>query len=232
MSLKLILTIVCASTLATQAVLLAEGHGTKSRPHAAKRVAKPKADCIHERKEHVKKSDPGVNARQEHQKDRIKQGIRSGQLTKEEAQQLKETQKEIRQEEKEYKSDGTLTKEERKDLHQDLNAASKEIYQEKHDAETQPGVTPAEPKPLGTKDPGVNQRQENQEDRIQQGVRSGELTKRETFTLAQKEKRLAHLEKRLKKDGSLTAAERTRLHKELNELSAEIYKQKHDAQDR
>lgn len=79
--------------------------------------------------------DPGVNARQHVQRDRIGQGVRSGELTKDEAKQLATEQRTIRQEERAYKSDGKLTKDERKDLHQDLNAASKDIYEQKHDAE-------------------------------------------------------------------------------------------------
>ena len=79
--------------------------------------------------------DPGVNRRQHRQKDRIKQGVRSGELTKEEAKSLRGEQKAIRQKEKAFKSDGQLTKDERKDLHQDLNQASKRIHEEKHDEE-------------------------------------------------------------------------------------------------
>jgi hypothetical protein len=80
--------------------------------------------------------DPGVNHRQHHQRDRIAQGVRSGALTKDEAQGLRAEQRSIRQEERAYKADGALTRDERKDLHQDLNAASRNIYSEKHDAET------------------------------------------------------------------------------------------------
>ncbi len=79
--------------------------------------------------------DPGVNARQHRQHDRIGQGVRSGELTKAETKELATEQRAIRKEEREYKADGKLTKDERKDLHQDLNAASKNIYEEKHDAE-------------------------------------------------------------------------------------------------
>lgn len=82
--------------------------------------------------------DPGVNQRQHNQQDRIKQGVRSGQLTKEERKGLRSEQKAIRQEERAYKADGKLTKEERKDLHQDLNDLSKDIYQEKHDGDMRP----------------------------------------------------------------------------------------------
>lgn len=79
--------------------------------------------------------DPGVNARQHHQRDRIAQGVRSGELTKDEAKSLRAEQRAIRQEERQYKSDGVLTTDERKDLHQDLNAASRNIYNEKHDGQ-------------------------------------------------------------------------------------------------
>lgn len=80
--------------------------------------------------------DPGVNHRQLHQRQRIHQGAHSGQLTKDEAKTLAQQQKAIRQQERAYKSDGVLTHDERKDLHRELNQASKNIYNEKHDAET------------------------------------------------------------------------------------------------
>ncbi len=79
--------------------------------------------------------DPGVNARQHNQQHRVKDGVKSGELTKDEAQALREERKAIREKEQAYKADGKLTKDERKDLHQDLNDSSKHIYEEKHDAE-------------------------------------------------------------------------------------------------
>lgn len=82
--------------------------------------------------------DPGVNARQHRQGDRIKQGVRSGELTRDETRQLREERRNIRQEERAYKSDGKLTRDERKDLHQDLNDLSKDIYTEKHDDDKRP----------------------------------------------------------------------------------------------
>lgn len=77
-----------------------------------------------------------VDAREHRQHKRINQGVRSGQLTKEETKDLAAQQHEIRQEERQYRSDGKFTKEERKDVQQDMDKASKDIYQEKHDAET------------------------------------------------------------------------------------------------
>lgn len=80
--------------------------------------------------------DPGVNQRQHSQQHRIQQGVKSGELTKDEAKGLRVEQRSIRQEERQYKSDGILTKAERTDLRQDLNAASRTIYNEKHDSDT------------------------------------------------------------------------------------------------
>jgi hypothetical protein len=82
--------------------------------------------------------DPGVNARQHRQAERIRQGVRSGELTKSETQQLNQERRGIRQEERADKADGKLTAAERKDLHQDLNNLSKDIHTEKHDAEKRP----------------------------------------------------------------------------------------------
>lgn len=79
--------------------------------------------------------DPGVSARQFNQHHRIGQGVRSGELTRGEVKGLAGEQRAIRQEKRQYKSDGVLTRSERRDLHQDQNAASRSIYQEKHDAE-------------------------------------------------------------------------------------------------
>ena len=82
--------------------------------------------------------DPRVNEHQLRQHERIAQGVKSGELTHAEAKDLRGDQKGIRQEERQFKSDGKLTKNERQELHQDQGAASKEIYQEKHDAQERP----------------------------------------------------------------------------------------------
>ena len=88
-----------------------------------------------EHRAHMKNRDPRVNQHQSNQRDRIAQGVRSGELTRGETRQLAQEQRAIRQKERLYKSDGVLTRDERKDLHLDQKAASKDIYNEKHDAE-------------------------------------------------------------------------------------------------
>lgn len=66
---------------------------------------------------------------------RIAQGIRNGELTRGEAQSLRQERRAIHTEQHAYRADGKLDVAERKDLHQDLNQFSRDIYAEKHDAE-------------------------------------------------------------------------------------------------
>ncbi len=75
---------------------------------------------------------PGVRKRQVNQQRRIAQGVRSGELRKGEVKKLEHEQREINQEKKETKADGTVTAEERKDIHKEQNQASRHIYRAKH----------------------------------------------------------------------------------------------------
>ena len=80
----------------------------------------------------------GPSWRQHEQNHRIAQGVRSGQLTKEEAQGLRQGEKSVRAERKEFRSDGQFTQQERQKVRSDLNEQSQKIYQEKHDGDTAP----------------------------------------------------------------------------------------------
>lgn len=80
--------------------------------------------------------------------------------------------------------------------------------------------------------PRIDQRQARQEQRIDQGVASGELTKRETRRLDAQQDRIDRAENRAKADGTVTKAERRHLTKMQNHASHDIARQKHDAQAR
>jgi hypothetical protein len=77
----------------------------------------------------------------------------------------------------------------------------------------------------------INQRKENQQDRIANGVKSGELTPRETANLETKESALNKEEHNMRAadNGHLTAADRTKIDHQQNRLSQQIYNKKHDA---
>jgi len=73
-----------------------------------------------------------VKQKGKHERHRIAQGVKSGELTKAETVNLAKDQKEIRQEVKSAKADGVVTKAERKDIKQDQRQASRKIYRKKH----------------------------------------------------------------------------------------------------
>lgn len=171
--------------------------------------------------------DPRVNARQQNQHQRVKQGVQSGELTRRETGALAHEQRDIRQLERAYKSDGTLTRSERVDLHQEQNQASRHIYNQKHDAQDRPVATPP-----AVRDPVVNQRQANQTGRIVNGVKSGELTHDEAQDLRDGRRDIRQTEQEYKADGALTRDERIDLHQDLNQQSRDIYEAKHDEETR
>lgn len=75
----------------------------------------------------------GINARQQHQAQRIRQGSRSGELTAAEKDRLAADEAAIRAEERVYRRSGDgLDNRERRDLQKDLNRTSREIYRAKH----------------------------------------------------------------------------------------------------
>ncbi|HYM09274.1 MAG TPA: hypothetical protein VEU62_01005 [Bryobacterales bacterium] len=76
----------------------------------------------------------------------------------------------------------------------------------------------------------VRQRQENQQDRIVQGVKSGTLSPRETANLENKEAKLNHEIRDDREDhgGKLTPKEHRQVNRQQNRLSRQIYRKKHD----
>lgn len=78
--------------------------------------------------------------------------------------------------------------------------------------------------------PRVDARQAAQDQRIDQGQASGELTRRETRRLEAEQKGINKVEAAAKADGTVTAQERARLHRLQGKASRDIRRQKHDAQ--
>ena len=76
----------------------------------------------------------------------------------------------------------------------------------------------------------VNARETNQQRRIANGVRSGQLTPGETRRLERGEQRLQRNEKRdMAKDGGhLTKKDQAQLNREANRMSKRIYADKHN----
>jgi uncharacterized membrane protein YebE (DUF533 family) len=68
----------------------------------------------------------------------------------------------------------------------------------------------------------VNQRQRNQEQQIQQAWQSGRLTPREYRRLETRQQQIRMIEDRMRADGRLDPAEKTRLNQMLNESGRDI----------
>jgi hypothetical protein len=77
-------------------------------------------------------------------------------------------------------------------------------------------------------DPYVNAQQHRQHERIQQGVRSGQLTRSETRELANQQRSLRQQERGYKSDGVMTHNERQDMRQDQRGASQNVYTQKHD----
>jgi hypothetical protein len=93
--------------------------------------------------------------------------------------------------------------------------------------EAQPAAPTTDP---AKNPPTIQQRKQNQRQRIGEGVENGSLTAGEASKLEHKEAALNREQKQMKADGNLTPAERARLQRQQSKLSKQIYNQKHDAQ--
>jgi|HubBroStandDraft_4_1064222.scaffolds.fasta_scaffold483876_2 hypothetical protein len=77
----------------------------------------------------------------------------------------------------------------------------------------------------------IHQRKENQQDRIAQGVKSGQLTPRETANLENKEAAINQETRADRKanGGKLTQGEKAQINRQQNRTSRQIYRDKHNA---
>jgi hypothetical protein len=85
---------------------------------------------------------------------------------------------------------------------------------------------------ISSADAQIRQRAQNQHQRIRQGVKSGELTRRETRNLRGDQRDLREDVKLAKSDGKITKGERKIIRKEENKNSREIYRKKNNERER
>lgn len=79
-----------------------------------------------------------------------------------------------------------------------------------------------------TDDPGIQRREQRQERRIDQGVKSGRLTPAEAGRLDAQQARIRQREERMKAKGRLTHRDRVRLARAQHRASRNIYRKKHN----
>jgi hypothetical protein len=75
---------------------------------------------------------PVINHREHRQEKRISQGVRSGELTRNEAHHLRADERTIRNDKRIAKADGYVSRAERKNLRHQENKTSRAIYRDKH----------------------------------------------------------------------------------------------------
>jgi len=80
--------------------------------------------------------------------------------------------------------------------------------------------------------PRIDQRQANQEQRIDQGIASGQLNGREADRLNNQQEHIDKMENKAKSDGVMTKKERARISHAQDRASRQITRQKHDRQQR
>lgn len=167
-------------------------------------------------------NDPqSIAQRKDNQQDRIAQGINSGQLTAGETKNLETKEAGLNGEEHTMRSedDGHLTSADRTKLDNQQNHLSNQIYNDKHNANTAH---------YGNGE--IGQRRENQQDRIAQGVKSGQLTAGETSRLENQQQGINREARadRQANGGHLTGADRRAINQSQNRASRNIYAKKHN----
>jgi hypothetical protein len=162
-----------------------------------------------------------IQQRKENQQDRIGQGVQSGQLTAGETKNLETKEAGLNKEERTMRSedDGHLTAADRAKLNNQQNHLSNQIYDDKHNGAVQNNGAGE-----------IGQRKENQQDRIAQGVKSGQLTPGETAKLEKQQQGINRETAGMREanGGKLTAADRRAVNQQQNRASRNIYNKKHN----
>ena len=159
------------------------------------------------------------NTREANQDQRIANGLRSGQMTSGEAAKAERTQSNIDQQVHNDRAanGGKLTGQEKQQINSEQNAASRQIYNEKHNDNT-------------VKPNAVDNREANQQQRTANGLRSGQMTSGEAAkTNANQAKTAQQVHNdRTANGGALNSQQKKQVNKEQNKNSKQIHNEKHN----
>lgn len=157
------------------------------------------------------------------QQERIEQGLKSGQLTTREAAKLEKQEAKVDKTEARALKDGTLTDQEKQRIAAEQNKVSRDIAREKHDAQT------GNPNSVSSQRMQADvQRNANQQQRIEQGVQSGQLTNHEAGALERGQAHANRAEARAGADGHVGAAEQARIQHREDHQSRRVFRKKHN----
>jgi len=159
------------------------------------------------------------------QQRRIEQGLRTGDLTVEEAARLERQEAGVSRMQARALSDGTLTNAERARIDSAQDRGSQNIARERHDGDRGDPNSPS-----SRRMQAEVQRNVNQQERIEQGVRSGQLTNREAGRLEHGQARSDAALARAGADGHIDRHEQRYIQRGDNRQSRQIYGERHDGQ--
>jgi len=149
----------------------------------------------------AKQADPSIAQRKDNQQERIANGIQNGQLTAGEAERLETREAALNKEQSNMRAadNGHLTAANRATLNRQQNRLSDRISDDKHNERT-----------THYGDNEVGQHRENQQNRIAQGLRSGQLTAGETARLERQQQSINREDASMRaaNDGRLTAGDK------------------------
>ncbi len=157
------------------------------------------------------------------QQNRIEQGLKSGELTTKEAGKLENGEKRIDNVEAKDMKDGTLSAAEKARIETMQNKESAEIKAQKTDAQKGNPASASSQRMQA-----AVARDANQEKRINQGLKSGEMTKREAAKSERAEAKTDRAESRAARNGQVSKTEETKITKNENGASKKIHNRKHN----
>jgi hypothetical protein len=156
---------------------------------------------------------PAIDRAQQAITIRIQQGLATGQITPSEARELYRRDRDIDLRESRFKANGNATPQERQQLRTDLNTLGSDVERM---IGNQDRVVQS------TNTNGIDNRQFNIGERIDEGVRLGRISRPEARRLYNREREIARHEVNFKRDGVVTPQERRQLQNELTRLSEEV----------
>ncbi|WP_431097333.1 hypothetical protein [Polaromonas aquatica] len=166
---------------------------------------------------------PGIDQAQQAISARIQQGLASGHITPSEAQVLYRRDREIAVREARFKSNGVATPQERQQLRADLDGLGAEVERmmANRDVAGRPGYNAGYTS-------GIDHREREISQRIDEGIRTGRITRDEAARLRQHERRIDRQEAQFRSDGVVTQQERRQLRYELAALRDEVERMMHN----
>ena len=165
---------------------------------------------------------PRIDQTQQEISARIQQGMASGHITPSEAQVLMRREREIQMRENQFKANGSANPQERQQLRMELDGLRAEVERMMNNADVvrPPGYAGYPGNRANT--PGIDNRQFEISQRIEEGVRSGRINPRQADRLRMREREIQRHEAFFKSDGVVTEQERRQLRYELRDLNEDV----------